>query len=154
MPIREFLKASGTRIRGGDSGIVYHGVAGRVVFRRAPERGIDLQLFGLLKHLVEALGISIHVSSVDTGKHAPRSRHYAGCAVDIIELAVGFRDWQECRAGNDLVEQLLRYLEKGGFAHGEGRPAPAVLFGPPGSTWNRSPVDHQDHIHLSIPRPT
>lgn len=153
MPLADFFEATGTRIMKGATGRCYHSQRGAIYIRRGAAVGIDESLWDMLKHLVEELGVSLHISSIDTGKHAKTSRHHFGCAADVFEVGNGYEDLEPCVPGSRVTERIVRYLFARGVLTGEGRPTPAVLFGPPRSLWNRSAVDHSDHLHLSIPRP-
>jgi hypothetical protein len=157
MALTDFLDPLGTRVHAGVTGCVYEG-RGQIWISTASIRGVDANLWGALKHCVDVLGLKIQVNSIDTGQHAPASRHYQGRAVDInrVEQAVGSPQgapsWR-ATTGNTSACRLVSYLLANGFGIGErrrGQSQAGVIFGPPGHQWNPTSSDHHHHIHVSI----
>lgn len=151
MPVADYLKPSGQRRFKGQAGWLYEG-AGRIHVARAPVKGVDSHLWALLKLAVDALKIDLNISSIDTGQHATNSRHYDGRAVDISRVGEAGKVWRPATLLNADAVRLVQWLMKQGVKVGEGRPQPALLFGPVGHKWNSSRVNHADHLHLSLPR--
>ena len=146
------LKASGTRVLSGISGSVYHHV-GQIVFARAPLHGIDTHLLRVLEAAVDDLEVVLHVSSVDTGagQHVPNSRHFHGCAVDIDQIGLTGHPLQVASLANKEARELVAWLIEKGFHGGhENGDYPACLFGPVGSKYNRTQIDHTHHCHISL----
>jgi len=154
VPISDYLRASGTRVHAGETGQVYLNV-GKIAISKASIRGMDANLFAVLKIVVDQLTLSINVNSVDTGQHAKGSRHYVGRAVDINKISrMGDTTPDQAMLTNLLAREMVEYLLAEGFHVGEGKPWAAVLFGPPRTRWNTSKADHTTHLHMSLaPRP-
>src|SRR5207237_4942227 len=76
------LHPSGVLRFAGKAGRWYTG-RGVIDCLRAPLRGVDANLFGVLKAIVDTLGLVIVIASVDTGAHVKGSRHYQNRAVDL-----------------------------------------------------------------------
>ena len=158
MPIQDFETASGNRIMAGKKGLVYSST-GQIHFVNAPVKGIDQNLWACLKIAVDQTGLFIRVNSVDTGAHVPGSRHYQGRAVDIDQVVRAGVDLGRLPASlssanltNREAAKFYRYLRENGFHIGEGRPWPAVIWGPPHSHINPTSINHSTHIHVSLPR--
>jgi hypothetical protein len=156
MPLIDFLEPSSVRVHAGETGCIYSKV-GEIWISKASIRGVNANLWGALKHCVDTLGLKIQVNSIDTGEHAPNSRHYQGRAVDInrVDRMPGPQTAPLGRAtlGNIEAVRLVSYLLANGFGIGErkrGQSQDGVIFGPPGHKWNPTSSDHHHHIHISI----
>lgn len=154
MPVSDYLRASGVRIKPGVTGEVYENV-GRITISKAATRGMDQNMFAVLKIVVDQLKLSVQINSIDTGLHSPGSRHYVGRAVDINKISdVGDSTPDQAMLNNPKAIQMVEYLLAEGFHIGEGKPWAAILFGPPRTRWNPSRSDHVNHLHMSLgPRP-
>ena len=153
MPIESFLNASGIRIKRGMKGLVYDGT-GQIYFSKAPKIGIDSNLWACLKIAVDQTGLAVEVSSVDTGRHVPGSRHYQGRAADIhVVIRVGNKlVGTNANLANAEASKFYHYLLDHGFHVGEGRAWPAVIWGPPHTHTNPTGIPHDSHLHVSLPR--
>lgn len=150
MPISDYLRATGILILAGEEGQVYLNV-GKIAITKAPIRGLDQNLFAVLKIVVDELKLSIQVNSVDTGKHAQNSRHYVGRAADINKISVmGDTTPDQAMMSNPKAREMVEYLLAGGFHIGEGKPWAAILFGPPRTRYNPTTSDHTTHLHMSL----
>jgi len=135
-------------------GIWWDSGKGKIYVARAPREGMVVKLFKLTCQAVDELGFSIIVSSVDTGKHAPRSRHYTGRAEDIADVHVYGENYQHATMANPHARRLVEWFIAHGFKAGrESGAYNAVLFGPVGGVWNATRSDHSDHIHSSVYSP-
>lgn len=152
MPIEEFQRGSGIRVHAGEAGTVYENV-GRLVFRKAAIKGIDQNLFAAFKIVADQHGLVIVSSSIDTGKHTTGSRHYLGCAADIVEVyPVGGTPLPATLANPHCIV-MVEAFHAAGWRWGEGGPWGGVLIGPAMSERNRSKINHLDHCHVSVARP-
>jgi len=132
----------------------YDSGKGKIYVARAPREGMVTKLFYLTCQAVDDLRFSIVVSSVDTGKHAPRSRHYTGRAEDISDVHVYGEAYQAATMANEHARRLVEWFIAHGFHAGrESGAYNAVLFGPVGGVWNKTSSDHSDHIHSSVYSP-
>lgn len=147
---KELLVASGKRGLAGQTGEIYKG-HGSIAIAKAAKIGVDLHLWAVLKLAVDALGLPISISSIDTGKHVAGSRHYDGRAVDISRVGLNGGKWRPATVQNAEAGKLVAWLLANGFRVGEGGPWAACLFGPPHSEHNSSSIDHSDHLHVSLP---
>ena len=152
----ELLHPAGVRRFAGDAGIWYHNPEGGIIeCVTAPTKGVDANLFGCLKVQVDRMKIHIVISSVDTGKHARTSRHYAGLAVDICRIGpVGQSPVPIVTASSLQARSYVAWLLAHGYKIGEGKsnPGPGVLWGPVHSHYNPSGIGHSDHVHQSLGR--
>lgn len=149
MPVSDFDRASGVLIRRGMIGRVYTNV-GIIHCDRAPRRGLDSHLWAVLKIAVDQTGSHIHISSIDTGKHAKLSRHYRGLAADLWKIGPVGDTPRRADLANPQAVRFARYLAANGFRYKEYGPWGCVLLGPPESAYNETSVDHEDHLHVSI----
>lgn len=136
------------------SGRVYENV-GIITCVRPPIRGIDSHLWACLKILVDQQQLHIEINSVDTGKHAPHSRHYRGLAVDIwkagdVNLPTDGVPLPLATVANRALIRAVYYLRAHGWRHEEGGPWSAVLLGEANTPLNHTSVSHATHLHLSI----
>lgn len=146
-----FLKASGDRLNGGKDGVWYDDGAGKITCSRAPRIGIDSHLLVLTEDAVSDLRLSVTVNSVDTGQHVPGSRHYDGRAEDIDEIHAYGGEPEVATLENPHAVAFVEHLISNGFVAGhENGPHAAVLFGPVGTKWNATDVDHSTHVHVSV----
>jgi hypothetical protein len=156
VPIKDYLQASGVRVRAGQTGLVFRSPSGgRIYCSKASVRGLDQNLFAVLKHAVTVTGLSINLNSVDTGKHAPNSRHYKGLAVDINKVGEDADSMEQATLQNKSAMRLYFWLRSAGFQIGErqrGQSVPGVIFGPIGHKFNPSGSPHARHLHASIPQ--
>jgi hypothetical protein len=155
MPLTDFLNASGQRVHAGVTGEIYTSPTGEIWIGKAAIRGVDTMLWGVLKHCVDVLGLRIWCSSIDTGQHAPASRHYQGRAVDISRVCKKGQPGDLATVENPEAVRLVNYLLAHGFRIGEryrGQQQPGVIFGPPHTKWNPIAGDHTHHIHVSLPK--
>lgn len=149
----DLLCASGERRFGKQGGVWFDADGGKIVCLTPPNKGIDSHLFGVLKVVVVQLHLVIHLTSVDTGGHVRNSRHYYGRAVDIGSVyhhGPGVPERAATLDNSDAVE-MVHYLLEHGFKVGEGKPTPAIIFGPPGTKWNPTRIEHAHHLHCSLP---
>ncbi len=144
-----YQQGSGERILEGHFGLIYH-AKGEVWFDRAPKVGIDSHLLSDLKQIVDELGIRVWSSSIDTGKHAVRSRHYRGLADDIWRIATVGQEPELVTTTNHWARLVARTLGQHGFRHYENGRWACVLLGPPMSEFNKTKVNHSDHLHISL----
>jgi hypothetical protein len=151
MPVEEYLTASGRRVHGGEAGVVYS-ETGTILFHRAPVKGIDENLFAVLKIAVDQMGLYLVISSIDTGHHVPGSRHYDGRAADISRVGSSSRTVKSAGLSNPFASRLATYLQRHGFRVGEGGPWPGLLWGPVQSPLNPTSIPHDTHLHCSLPR--
>jgi len=149
---KQLLVASGVLVHKGDSGPSIYSNTGVIDIQTAAIRGVDAHLWGCLKIAADQLTLCLNVNSIDTGKHAKRSRHYEGRAVDINHIQRPQGAVQQATMGNPHARRLALYLLGSGFKVGEGGNWPAILFGPPHSAYNPTGVDHSTHMHVSLPR--
>lgn len=154
MPISDFMRGSGVRIKRGLKGRLYHGT-GVIDVVRAARVGIDSHLWGALKILVDELGIWIEINSIDTGKHSELSRHYRGLATDFWRVGmahmIGDRDVPPIASSTNLTARTVcTYLSDWGWKHREYGRWPSVLLGPAHSRFNETDSPHLTHIHLSL----
>lgn len=149
----ELLHPSYRRRFAGRAGTWYH-QRGLIECLRAPYKGVDENLFGILKVVADTLALQLVISSVDTNRHATHSRHYVGLAVDLWQIGPVDGRLQIASPRNPEAVAVVEFLLARGFEPAEGRtnPGPAVLLGPPRTRYNRSPADHDDHLHLSLGR--
>lgn len=139
------------RVNAGKSGTWYDSGKAKIYCQKAPKVGIEQRLLNILIALVEAKKLSISINSVDTGKHVPSSRHYAGRAVDINDIHVYGGPPFTASLSNPNAVDALQWLVEYGFRAGrENGPYDAVLLGPPGQPYNRTLVSHSTHMHVSI----
>lgn len=150
MPVDQYLVAAGRRRFAGQAGILYANV-GQLHVSKAPTKGVDENLWAVLKTAVDTLRLALNINSIDTGKHVPTSRHYTGRAVDINKVGAAGTVWRQATLHNSDAMRLVRWLQAHGFRAGEGGPWPAVIFGPPHSALNPTGVDHSSHLHVSLP---
>lgn len=135
----------------GRRGVWYDSKRGKIYCRRAPVHGIEQRLFLALCQMVDANGFSIVLSSVDTGKHVPTSRHYSGRAADISDIHVYGHAPEAATLANPHAVAAVDWLIADGFVPAHERPPhDAVLFGPIATKYNATPEDHSDHVHASI----
>jgi len=140
----------------GQDGVSHDGGPGKgkIFCLKAPTRGIEERLYQTTVEMVDTLGFSIQIFSVDTGKHAPRSRHYTGRAEDITDVHLYGEESQPCTMHNPHAIAMVEWLMAHGFQAGrENGPYDAVLLGPVGTTFNRTKSPHANHAHVSIFRP-
>lgn len=160
MPVDDYVVASGVRVHDNESGRLYHNV-GELFVDHASIRGIDSHLWAVLKICADQLEYRIRLSSIDTGLHVRNSRHYQGRAADIWFVAPaggevgpnGGLGKGKANTNNPYANRLVAYLLDHGFHAGErhGRVSvPGILFGPVGTRWNPSRVNHDDHLHVSV----
>lgn len=155
--IAELLHPSGVLRFARTKGIWYdrtHAGGGLIECSKAPLLGIDENLFGVLKVLVDSLLLHIVVNSVDTGRHATNSRHYAHLAADINKIALVGEKLPRVTILNEHTFAVVHWLLGHGFRIGEGayNPGPGLLLGPIGSVFNPSDTDHSTHLHMSLGR--
>lgn len=116
-------------------------------------KGVDANLWRTLKAAVDALKIQVYISSVDTGKHHPRSRHRSGRAVDIAMVGKPGQGWEAVNVKNTLAVKLADWLLNNGFGPGErnrhNKSIAGLIFGPPDSRWNLGVAGHLTHLHVS-----
>jgi hypothetical protein len=153
--IQDYLQASGQRILAGVEGIV-HNELGEINISNRAINGVDENLMKLLMAASDELKLYLNINSIDTGAHVPASRHYHGCAVDVNHI--GDMDdpaRPQATISNRLAVDLLHLLISSGFTAGhENGDYPAVLFGPCGTAWNKTALDHSTHMHISLhPKP-
>jgi hypothetical protein len=139
--------------KGGDT-VWYDSGKGKIYVIRAPIRGMEERLFDQTVAMVDALGFSIQILSVDTGKHAPRSRHYTGRAEDITDVHPYGGGQMVCTLENPYARLMVEWFMANGFQAGrENGPYDAILLGPAGTPWNKTKVPHEHHAHASIFKP-
>ena len=155
MPIADFLAASGVRVHAHEIGLLYAS-EGSLWVSKPAIRGIDSHLFACLKIACDECQLALNVNSIDTGEHAPNSRHYQGRAVDINKVVVSGQSFKATGAQatleNPRALKLLHYLLAQGFRIGEGGAWPGLFFGPPHTRYCPIAVDHSRHLHVSLPR--
>lgn len=140
-------------LNAGRAGLWHDSGQGKIVCAKAPVRGIQPRLLQAIEQLVDDLGFSLVIASVDTGQHVIGSRHYLGHAADISDIHVYGREPTAVSVANPQALAMVRWLVNQGFVAGhENGPEDAVLLGPPGSPFNQTPVDHSDHAHVSTKR--
>lgn len=139
------------RVNAGKAGLWWDSGKGKIVCARAPVRGIEQRLLTLTEELVDAHGLSIVISSVDTGAHVPGSRHYQGRAEDITDVHVYGHEPEPVSLANPHALAMVHWLVDHGFHAGhENGPYDAVLLGPVGTEWNATKIDHSTHAHISV----
>jgi hypothetical protein len=144
------------RVNAGQAGIWHDGGPGKgkIYCDKAPTRGIQERLLNQTIAMVDELGFSIVIFSVDTGKHAPRSRHYTGRAEDITDVHVYGQDPYPATMANPHAMRMVEwFVHHGHMAGRENGPYDAVLFGPCGQALNRTRSPHVHHAHVSIFKP-
>lgn len=155
MPLTEYLKPAGIRVHAGEVGLLYRAPSGgRIYVSKASLKGLDQNLWAILKMGVWELGLSIRANSIDTGAHNFNSRHYKGLAVDIDHVGEGPESWKLATLENRQAMRLYFWLRSAGFRVGEragGKAVPGIIFGPVGSKYNPSTSTHEHHIHASLP---
>lgn len=119
----------------------------RIVVKRPAVRGLEENLYLLLVRATRETGVTIRVNSIDTGKHAPKSRHYRGAAVD-IDVVNG----RPATLANLDAARFWRWLKREGFRSGEREPWSSVLWGPVRSPGNPTAYPHNSHLHVSLGR--
>lgn len=149
--ISAYLKASGQRVNKGKIGTWFDDGHGKLACIKAPRIGIDEHLLLLAQAVASDLGLVLTINSVDTGKHVPGSRHYDGRAFDTDEMHAYGQEPELVSAANAHAVALVDHLVLCGFTAGhENGPYPAVLFGPVGTHWNATTIDHSSHVHVSV----
>lgn len=142
------------RVFAGTAGLWYDSGKGKIWCARAPDQGIERKLLDITIEMVEEKGFSIVISSVDTGRHVKSSRHYSGRAADVSDVHAYGSVPQPATMHNPHAIAAVQWLIDQGFVAGREKGAyNAVLFGPVGTKWNKTRVDHSDHFHASIWRP-
>lgn len=144
--------AEGKKVLAGQSGVLYDQRGLIKVREGANLRGVDGNLWRTLKAVVDELGIQIYLYSIDSGKHAPTSRHYSGRAVDISRIGKPGGVYDHVTVQHPLAMKLAEWLLAHGFGPGERDrkgSIPGLIFGAKGSRLNPNAADHLDHIHLS-----
>lgn len=154
MPISDFLRATGVLVKKDESGELYENV-GRITVTNAAIRGVDQNLWAVLKICADELALWLNIISFDTGAHAKNSRHYTGRAADVNKITpITDTTANQAMLTNKDALRVVEYLLAGGFHVGEGQPWAAILFGPPRTRFNSSTVDHTNHLHCSLaPKP-
>jgi hypothetical protein len=149
--ISQYLKASGQRVNGGKLGIWFNDGKGVLDCTKAPKIGIDSHLLKLEEIVASDLGLVLTINSVDTGQHVPGSRHYDGRATDIDYIELYGADPNPATLANPHAVAFVEHLIACGFVAGhENGPHAAVLFGPVGTKWNATTLDHRGHVHVSV----
>ncbi len=128
----------------------YEGATGVITLTTPPLRGLDDRLFRILRMMVDELGVSINILSVDTGQHVPGSRHYHGRAVDVDHIGGLPVGWANSHIDQGRVQHWLRSHCFGPAEDGLDGHVRALLFGPPESSGNRSSLPHLHHMHISV----
>ncbi len=133
------------------SDLWYDSGKGKLYCATPPRKGIEERLLNILKTMVDALGLSIVISSVDTGSHVLGSRHYSGRAVDVSDAHVYGQGPYPVTINNPHAVACARWAQEYGFVLGrENGPYDAFLLGPVKTRWNLTAVNHSDHFHISI----
>src|SRR5947199_5488120 len=125
MDLSRYWHASGKRILAGITGSVHQGV-GQVLLTVAPLAGLDEHLVKTLMAVADILELQIVVGSCDTGQHVPGSRHYKGCAVDIIRIGAMGKPALTASLDNLHAVELYDYLQGAGWHIGEGGNFPGL----------------------------
>lgn len=137
----------------GKAGVWFDSGKGKIVCAKAPVRGIEQRLLRITEEMVDTLGFSIVLSSIDTGSHVAGSRHYEGRAEDVTDIHVYGREPDPVTATNPHAVAMVQWLLNVGFHAGhEAGPYDAVLLGPCGTKWNETSIPHEHHAHVSIRR--
>ena len=140
-------------VNAGKAGVWFDSGKGKIAVTNAPIRGMEPRLLTLIETMVDALGFSLVILSVDTGQHVVGSRHYEGRAADITDIHVYGRDPDPVSVTNPHAVAMVQWLVNHGFTAGhENGPYDAVLLGPCGTRWNATSIAHEHHAHVSVKR--
>lgn len=151
--IKQYEIGSGHRILAGKMGTLYSGKRGSIIVAKAAVVGIDDHLWMVAQILVEQMGFCMLINSIDTGTHAPDSRHFVGCAFDTDMIGVDHTHLRAVNVLSSLAVQAATWLHSQGFEYHEMGPHAAVLLGPVHSSMNETGSSHVGHMHISIQRP-
>lgn len=151
--IKAYEIGSGVRILKGKTGTLYTGKKGSIIVAKAARVGVDSHLWAALSLAVEAVGICVVLNSIDTGTHAPTSRHYVGCAVDSDSMGSDHLRLTAVTVANPHAIALVKWLLAQGWKNHEGGPFPGLMLGDVHTTYNATGVPHSHHLHVSIQRP-
>jgi hypothetical protein len=149
MDLQPYLTASGERILKGVTGKV-HGGKGEIFIVRAAVIGVDRHLMALLMAVVDELRIAMSLNSLDTGEHAPHSRHFSGRAADCSMIGAKGGPLMPATLLNRYAVRYAEFLGAHGMRHYEQGPWGAVLLGPVHTSLNQTGTAHVHHLHTSI----
>jgi hypothetical protein len=141
MRLNDFLIASGVGVHARKEGLLYDEI-GRIVVSPASPHGVDENLWHSLRIAVDQLGLAIRL-------HAPELQR--GRAVVIDMVGKEGRAWRPAALANPDAIRLAEYLRVRGVHAGEDRDRPALSLGPPQTALNPTPVDHSQHLRVSLP---
>lgn len=152
--IKQYEIGSGHRILEGKTGTLYSGKKGSILVAKAAVVGVDDHLWRALQIAVEAVELCVVVNSIDTpNAHAPGSRHYVGCAVDMDSMGIDHTHLSPVNVLNSHAVLLVKWLLSQGWKNHEGGPYPGLMLGAVHTEYNGTGLPHVNHLHVSIERP-